>query len=170
MISHSMGSLFVDLQLGFIIFAQLHALYESSLTLQFTDIWDPWRWWVLFWVFLQTGNSNCQGWWNETRKGPLLNVKFANKGIDSLNVSNSLNQKSVQNKIHPYFHYKESAFISYRYTHYAASNMHLQLQSKITATRLSRSFQGSSNLQLLWFTFSFHSMWQYSDRRFQYRT
>ena len=49
--------------------------------------------------------------------------KFANKGIDALNVSNILNQKSVQNKIPPYFQYKESPCISYSYTRSVASKI-----------------------------------------------
>ena len=59
----------------------------------------------------------------ETRNRPFLNVKFANKGIDALNISNILNQKSVQNKIPPYFQYKESPCISYSYTRSVASKI-----------------------------------------------
>ena len=59
----------------------------------------------------------------ETKNRPFLNVKFANKGIDALNVSNILNQKSVQNKIPPYFQYKESPCISYSYTRSVASKI-----------------------------------------------
>ena len=62
--------------------------------------------------------------------------KFANKGIDALNVSNILNQKSVQNKIPPYFQCKELPCISYSYTrsvaskifNYKASLQHLDFQ------------------------------------------
>ena len=44
--------------------------------------------------------------------------------IDALNVSNILSQKSVQNKIPPYFQYKESPCISYSpYTRSVASNI-----------------------------------------------
>ena len=42
---------------------------------------------------------------------PFLKVKFVNKGIDALNPSNILNQKSVHNP--PYFLYKQSLSISY---------------------------------------------------------
>ena len=52
-----------------------------------------------------------------------LKVKFANKDIDSLNLSNMLNQKSVKNKIPPYFQYKESPCISYSYTRSVASKI-----------------------------------------------
>ena len=59
----------------------------------------------------------------ETRNRAFLIVKFANKGIDTLNVNNILNQKSVQNKISPYFQYKESPCISYSYTRSVASKI-----------------------------------------------
>ena len=52
----------------------------------------------------------------ETKNRPFLKIKFANKGIDALNLSNILNQKSVQSNIPPYFEYKESPCISYSYT------------------------------------------------------
>ena len=59
----------------------------------------------------------------ETRNRLFLKVKFANKGIDALNLSNMLNQKSVQSKIPPYFQYKESPCISYTYTRSVSSKM-----------------------------------------------
>ena len=59
----------------------------------------------------------------ETRNHPFLNVKFVNEGIDALNVSNILNQKSVQNKIPPYFQYKESPCISYSFNRSVASKI-----------------------------------------------
>ena len=52
----------------------------------------------------------------ETKSRPFLKIKFANRGIDALNLSNILNQKSVQSNIPPYFEYKESPCISYSYT------------------------------------------------------
>ena len=55
---------------------------------------------------------------------PFLKVKFANKGNDALNVSNILNQKSVNNKIPPYFQYKQSPCILLQ---------NLQLQSKFAS-------------------------------------
>ena len=48
---------------------------------------------------------------------------FANKGIDALNFSNILNQKSVQSNIPPYFQNKESPCISYSYTRSVASKI-----------------------------------------------
>ena len=59
----------------------------------------------------------------ETRNRPFLKVKFTNKGIDTSNLSNMLNQKSVLSKIPPYFQYKESPCISYSYTRSVASKI-----------------------------------------------
>ena len=59
----------------------------------------------------------------EPSNRPFLKVKFANKGIDALNISNILNQKSVQSKIPPYFKYKDSPCISYSYTRSVASKI-----------------------------------------------
>ena len=58
---------------------------------------------------------------SETRNRPFLKVKFANKGIYALNLSNMLNQKSVQSKIPPYFQYKVSPCISYTFCSYNRS-------------------------------------------------
>ena len=59
----------------------------------------------------------------EQSNRPFLKVRFANKGIDALNLSNVLNQKSVQSKIPPYFKYKDSPCISYSYTRSVASKI-----------------------------------------------
>ena len=59
----------------------------------------------------------------ETKNRPFLKIKFANKGIDALNLSNILNQKSVQSNIPPYFEYKESPCISYSYTSSVATKI-----------------------------------------------
>ena len=99
---------------------RLHALYKSTLTLHFTDVGSPGH--RLQSIILDSISSNRLfkairvDEPTETRNRPFLNVKFADKGIDALNVSNILNQKSVQNKIPPYFQYKESPYISYSYT------------------------------------------------------
>ena len=50
-------------------------------------------------------------------------MKFAKKGIDALNLSNILNQKSVQSNNPPYFEYKESQCISYSYTSSVATKI-----------------------------------------------
>ena len=59
----------------------------------------------------------------ETKSRPFLKIKFANKGIDALNISNILNQKSVQSNIPPCFQNKESPCISYSYTRSVASKI-----------------------------------------------
>ena len=105
---------------------RLHALYESTLTLHFADVGSPRH--RLQGIILDISSNRLfkavrVGEPTETRNHPFLNVKFANKGIDALNVSNILNQKSVQNRIPPYFQYKESPCISYSYTRSVASKI-----------------------------------------------
>ena len=116
---------FVNLQLGLhhirtklysLPLKRLHALYESTLTLHFADVGSPGH--PLQGIILDISSNRLFkavriGEPTETRNRPFLNVKFANKGIEALNFSNILNQKSVQNKIPPYFQYKESPCISY---------------------------------------------------------
>jgi len=45
-----------------------------------------------------------------------LHIEFANKGIDSLNLSNILHHSKVKNKIPAYFDLKKPPSLSYRYT------------------------------------------------------
>ena len=52
-----------------------------------------------------------------------LKIKFANKGIDALNLSNILNQKSVKSNIPQYFQNKQSPCIFYSYTRSVASKI-----------------------------------------------
>ena len=89
---------------------------------------------VLFWTFPQTDYfkavSVCDN--TETKNRPFLKIKFANKGIDALNFSNILNQKSVQSNIPPYFQNKESPCISYSYTRSVAYKI-FNLQKKPAA-------------------------------------
>ena len=86
----------------------------------------------------------------ETRNRPFLKVKFANKGIDALNLSNILNQKSCLNKIPQLtFNTRSRKELLPKFS----------IQSKFAATRLPRSFPGSPILQLLWYTISVRSMW-----------
>ena len=61
--------------------------------------------------------------YTETKNRPFIKIKFANKGIDALNLSNILNQKSVQSNIPPYFQNKESPCVSYSYTRSVASKI-----------------------------------------------
>ena len=98
-----------------------------------------------FGYFLQHTFQSCQGRWtylyfyilyfifytSETRNRPFLKVKFANKGIDALNLSDMLNQKSVHSKILPYFQYKESPCISYSYTRSVASKFFLNYKASL---------------------------------------
>ena len=105
---------------------RLHALYESTLTLHFTDAGSPGH--RLQGNILDISSNRLfkavrVGEPTEIRNRPFLNVKFANKGIEALNVSNILNQKSVQNKIPQYFQYNESPCISYSYTRSVASKI-----------------------------------------------
>ena len=102
---------FVNLQLGLhhirtrlysLPLKMLHELYESTLTLHFTDAASAEH--RLQDIILDISSNRLfkvvrVGEPSETRNRPFLKVKFANKGIDALNLSNMLNQKSVQSKI-----------------------------------------------------------------------
>ena len=96
----------------FLYLKRLHASSESTLNLHFTDVGSPGH--QLQGIILDISTNRLfkavrVDEPTETRNRPFLNVKFAIKGIDALNVGNILNQKSVQNKIPPYFQYKESS-------------------------------------------------------------
>ena len=52
-----------------------------------------------------------------------LKVKFANKGLDALNISNILHQKKVMSEIPPYFKNKSAPLISYTYTRSIATKI-----------------------------------------------
>ena len=87
----------------------LHELYESTLTLHFADIASAEH--RLQGIILDISANRLFkavkiGEPSETRNQPFLKVKFANKGMDALNLSNMLNQKSVRSKIPPYFQSK----------------------------------------------------------------
>ena len=106
---------FVNLQLGLhhirtrlysLPLNMLHDLYESTLTLHFADAASPEH--RLQSIILDISSNRlfkavsvCDN--TETKNRPFLKIKFANKGIDALNFSNILNQKSVQSNIPPYF-------------------------------------------------------------------
>ena len=93
---------FVNLQLGLhhiraklysLPLKRLHALYESTLTLHFADVGSPGH--RLQGIILDVSSNRLfkavrVGEPTEVRNRPFLNVKFANKGIDALNVSNIL--------------------------------------------------------------------------------
>ena len=126
---------FVNLQLGLhhirtklysLPLKTLHVLYESTLTLHFTDVGSPEH--RLQGIILDISSNRlfkavrvCDS--IETKNRPFLKIKFANKGIDALNLSNILNHKSVQSNIPPYFEYKESPCISHSYTNSVATKI-----------------------------------------------
>ena len=117
----------------------LHDLYESTLTLHFADAASPEH--RLQSIILDISSNRlfkavsvCDN--AETKNRPFLKIKFANKGIDALNFSNILNQKSVQSNIPPYFQNKESPCISYSYTRSVASKIFNYKKKKSAANRL----------------------------------
>ena len=151
---------------------RLHTLYESTLPLYFTDVGSPGH--RLHGIILDISSNRISKALRvdeptETRNHPFLNVKFANKGIDALNVSNILNQKCVQNKIHPYFQYSESPCISYSYARSVASRIFNYNVKYYKASLQQLDFQSLSHDPPSFncsdqFTISVHSMWPYSDR------
>ena len=52
-----------------------------------------------------------------------LKLKFSNKGIDAVNLSNILRHKKVQSCIPEYFKFKSTPCISYKYTQTIASKL-----------------------------------------------
>ena len=104
----------------------LHELYESTLTLHFADVASAehrLQGIILDISFNRLFKAVRVGEPSKTKNRPFLKVKYANKDIDDLNLSNVLNQKSVQSKIPSYFQYKESPCISYSYTRSVASKI-----------------------------------------------
>ena len=58
-----------------------------------------------------------------------LHLKFANKGIDAININNILHNKNVRRTIPPYFKYQSNPKISYTYTRSIASKLFNYRQS-----------------------------------------
>ena len=58
-----------------------------------------------------------------------LNTKFANKGIDAINIENILNHRDIVKNIPSYFKYQTTPKISYTYTNSIASKMFNYKQS-----------------------------------------
>ena len=56
-------------------------------------------------------------------------MKFANKGIDAININNILHNKNVRKTIPPYFKYQSNPNISYTYTRSIASKLFNYRQS-----------------------------------------
>ena len=104
----------------------MYVLYESTLTLHFTDVGSLEH--RLQGIILDISSNRifkavgvCDS--IETKNRPFLKIKFANKGIDALNFSHIVNQKFVKSYIPPYFLYKESPCISYSYTSSVATTI-----------------------------------------------
>lgn len=98
---------------------KLHSLNESAVASHCTDLGSPeYR---LVGIILDIASNRMYrpvktDTAQENKNRPFLKIKFENKGIDALNLSNILNHKTVQDKIPPYFKKKESPCISYSYT------------------------------------------------------
>ena len=171
---------FVNLQLGLhhirtrlysLPLNMLHDLYESTLTLHFADAASPEH--RLQSIILDISSNRlfkavsvCDN--TETKNRPFLKIKFANKGIDALNFSNILNQKSVQSNIPPYFQSKESPCISYSYTRSVASKM-FNYKRSLQQIDFNSLSQNPLPCSCPWLRISVCSMWPCSDRRSQYR-
>ena len=58
-----------------------------------------------------------------TDKRNFMHIHFANKGLDAINLSNIFHQKSIQEKIPPYFKQQSAPIISYSYTSTVSSKI-----------------------------------------------
>ena len=58
---------------------------------------------------------------NELQKRSFFNLKFTNKGIDAINISNNLHHKRAKSNIPSYFKNHSSPIVSYSYTNPVAS-------------------------------------------------
>ena len=74
-------------------------------------------------------------------KRSFLNVKFANKGLDAINLSNILNTKDVKSKVPPYFKEHPGSIVSFSYTISIASKYPTtkQLFGQLTSRTSSQS-------------------------------
>ena len=59
----------------------------------------------------------------ELQKRSFFNLKFTNKSIDAINISNILHHKRVKRNIPSYFKDKYSPLVSYSYTNSVASKI-----------------------------------------------
>jgi hypothetical protein len=99
-------------------FSKLHSLYKSCLD---TPVTDPnSSMYRLTAVVMDIANHRLfkpvTFKKEEQEKRSFLKLLFANKGLDAINLSNILHQKSVKSKIPPYFKDKSVPIISYTYT------------------------------------------------------
>ena len=60
---------------------------------------------------------------NTDQNRSFLKVKFENKGLDAINLSNILNNKNVKSKVPPYFKEHPAPIVSYSYTRSIASKI-----------------------------------------------
>ena len=96
----------------------LHSLYKSCLANPCTDIHSSL--YRLIAIVLDIGKHRLfrpvetRESSNDTRS--FLPLRFANKGLDAINLGNILHHKSVTSKIPPYFQDQSIPIISYTYT------------------------------------------------------
>ena len=96
--------------------------------------------------FLKQAIQSFQGLWSYWKKHrSFLKIKFANNGINALNLSNILNQQFVQSNIPPYCEYKDLPCISYSYTSSVATKI---FNYKASLQQL--NFQSLSQNPLVW--------------------
>ena len=106
---------------------KLHEIYEYTKDLTYTDTRSPeyrLQGVILdistFRLFQAVRSDKSE----EKTNRPFIKVRFANKGIDNLNLGQILNHKTVTEKIPPYFKRKETPCISYSYTPTVASKIY----------------------------------------------
>ncbi|KAK3087212.1 hypothetical protein FSP39_003163 [Pinctada imbricata] len=105
----------------------LHEIYDYTKDLAYTDTRSPeyrLQGVILdistFRLFQAVRSDKSE----EKTNRPFIKVRFANKGIDNLNLGQILNHKTVTEKIPPNFKRKETPGISYSYTPTVASKIY----------------------------------------------
>ncbi|KAK3104459.1 hypothetical protein FSP39_002438 [Pinctada imbricata] len=105
----------------------LHEIYDYTKDLAYTDTRSPeyrLQGVILdistFRLFQAVRSDKSE----EKTNRPFIKVRFANKGIDNLNLCQILNHKTVTEKIPPYFKRKDTPCISYSYTPTVASKIY----------------------------------------------
>ncbi|KAK3103876.1 hypothetical protein FSP39_022583 [Pinctada imbricata] len=106
---------------------KLHEIYDYTKDLAYTDTRSPeyrLQGVILdistFRLFQAVRSDKSE----EKTNRPFIKVRFANKGIDNLNLGQILNHKTVTEKIPPYFKRKETPCIFYSYTPTVASKIY----------------------------------------------
>ncbi|KAK3091612.1 hypothetical protein FSP39_021192 [Pinctada imbricata] len=107
--------------------SKLHEIYEYTKDLTYTDTRSPeyrLQGVILdistFRLFQAVRSDKSE----EKTNRPFIKVRFANKGIDKLNLGQILNHKTVTEKTPPYFKRKEDPCISFSYTLTVASKIY----------------------------------------------